>query len=126
MKRLAIALVTIALIVGSSLVSLWNFSQLRDEASPLLEQLEQQAQEGRWQEAEAGAETFLTLWQQHEAGLVRFTRRSPVEQIGSLSVQLPVLARCQEKADFRAALRELGYCLEMLWDSQIPRFNTLF
>lgn len=126
MKRLAIALITIALIVSSSLVSLWHFAQLRNDASPLLQQLEQQAQEGRWQEAEAGAESFLALWQEHEPGLVRFTRRSPVEQIGSLSVQLPVLARCQEEADFRSALRELGYCLEMLWDSQIPRLNTLF
>jgi len=126
MKRLVIALVTIGVIVGASLSSLWQFSQLRSQAEPLLQQLEQQAQEGRWQEAAQGAQDFVALWQQHEAGLVRFTRRDPVEQIGCLAAQLPVLAQYQEEAELAAALRELDYCLEMLWDSQIPRLSTLF
>lgn len=126
MKRQLIALAIILVIVGSGSRSLWQFSQLRKEASPLFQKMEGVTETEAFPQAAAAATDFLQLWETHQRGLCRYLRREALEQIGRRAVRLPQLAQHRDLAEFSATVQELQYYLNELWESELPQWNHLF
>ena len=125
MKRLLIAIAIVLGILGSSAWSLWQFYNLKEEAAPLLTQMEQAAANDDLDSGIQAAEQFLALWSSRENQLIRFVRRDPLEHIGRCAVRLPHLGRQGDLADFAATASELRYSLDELWESELPLWDNL-
>lgn len=125
MKRLLIAVAIVLGILGSSAWSLWQFYHLKEEAAPLLAQMEQAAENSDLDSGVEAAERFLTLWSSREKKLIRFVRRDPLEHIGRCAVRLPQLGKQGDLADFAATASELRYSLDELWESELPLWDNL-
>lgn len=126
MKRIFTALVILCSIFAVSAYSLWQFYQLRQEALPLLHSMEQLCRQEQLRDAAEYAHEFEQIWQEHQDALIRFARRDPLEHMGKCAVRLPVLAEYGELAEFAATVEELQYCLDELWQSELPHFGQLF
>ena len=125
MKRLLIAVSIVLSILASSLWSLWQFSQLRQEAEPLFFIMENAAGKNDPSAALSASKEFLQLWTHYEEKLISFVRQDPLEVIGGCAVRLPALAEHQSAADYAATLQELRYRIEELWNSELPTWNNL-
>ncbi len=122
MKRIVIALLILAAIIGNGCWSLWNFASLRRQAQPLLAAMEEFGIAPQGQEA---AGDFLDLWLDYEDTLLRVTRRDTLEDIGQCAARLPVLAKFGDETEFYAGVWELGYLLQEMWENEIPHWRNL-
>lgn len=126
MKRMIIAIAIVLAILCSGSYSLWKFHRLRMEATPLIETMDQAADNGALEQAHEAAQRFWELWMDYEPDLVRFARRDPLEEIGRCAARLTAFAAHGEEAEFAAAVNELEYGLKELWESEFPSVHNLF
>lgn len=126
MKRIITAFVILCLILAVSAYSIWQFYEMRQEALPLLEQMKELCDAGDLASAQGYVQQFLNVWEKYQPALSRFTRRDPLEHMGQCAVRLSALAEYGDAADFSATIDELSYCMEQLWQSELPDFRQLF
>ena len=125
MKRLMIAVLIVCIILISGIWSLWQFSLLKEKAIPIFDQMEEAAKQENFSAATVAAQQFLELWLSYEGKLIPFVRRDPLEAIGSCAARLPSLSEHEDVADYAAAVQELRYRFEELWESEIPMLRNL-
>ena len=125
MKRIVIAVSIVLLIIGSGCWSLWDFARLREDAAPLLQAMEEYARQDDLTDAINAAEQFRSLWEEKENTLTRFVRREPLEHIGRCAARLPALGQHGDHAEFAAAVAELCYSMEELWESEKVTIGNL-
>lgn len=122
MKRVLIACAIMLLILVNGCWSLWEFAEFRQQAAPLLAAMEEQ---GVGEDGQNVAEDFLDLWLDYEKNLLRLTRRESLEEIGRCAARLPVLSYYGDETEFFAAVQELNYLLNDLWDDELPHWRNL-
>lgn len=122
MKRIIIALLIIAVIIGNGCWSLWKFADIRRQAQPLLAAMEEFGIALQGQEA---AEDLLSLWLEYEDTLLRVIHRETLEEIGQCAARLPVLAKFGDETEFYAGVWELDYLLQELWENEVPHWRNL-
>ncbi|WP_312640624.1 DUF4363 family protein [Hydrogenoanaerobacterium sp.] len=126
MKRLIISLLMVALIITFSIINSITLYKIRIELSDYLEGMSQKLESGSMQEVMEDAQKFKELWHDREEKLVRFIRHSDLEQITWDSARLPELAKYGDIAELAAEIKRIQLQVDHLWETQIPRFRTVF
>lgn len=122
MKRVLIAVAILLLMISAGCRSLWQFAQLRQHAEPLLAVMEEF---GTQEQGQKAAEDFLELWLEYEDTLLRLTRRDSLEDVGQCAARLPILAEYGDETEFAAAVWEIDYLLQELWENELPHWRNL-
>lgn len=126
MKRMLIAIAIVLAILGSSSFTLWRFYRMEQEAAPMLQAMQACADSEDLPEAVILAEQFRDLWTEYQPSFVRVARRDSLERIGRCAARLPALGQHGDSAEFAAAVQELAYCINELWESELPLLRNLF
>lgn len=122
MKRLVIALILLALILGSSCLSLFFLERDLAEIGSFAARLRE---ENPSVELEKESEELFRLWNEKEKLLVIFVRHDVLDEVTVLMAELPSLARHGEYGHFYSGLDVILARLDDLLDSARPTYRNL-
>ena len=127
MRRLIISLVMLAGILFLSAFNLYTLYQIRGELVGDLDAMMQKLEQGQDPTAVTmDALEFEELWLDREEKLVKFIRHADLEQITWDSARLPYLARYGDLSELAAEINRIRLQVNHLWESQFPRWRTVF
>lgn len=122
MKRLVIALILLALILGSSCLSLLLLERDLAEIGSFATRLREESPSA---ELEKESEELFLLWNEKEKLLVIFVRHDVLDEVTVLMAELPSLARHGEYGHFYSGLDVILARLDDLLDSARPTYRNL-
>ncbi len=122
MKRLVIALILLALIFGSSCLSLLLLERDLAEIGSFAARLREESPSA---ELEKESEELFRLWNEKEKLLVIFVRHDVLDEVTVLMAELPSLARHREYGHFYSGLDVILARLDDLLDSARPTYRNL-
>lgn len=122
MKRLVTAICLLTLIIAISCCSLFILEQDLDELTTLAVQLRDSSPE---EELEQKSQELLECWNRKEQLLVIFVRHDILDELTTLTAQLPSLARYRDYAHFYSGLDVILARLDDLLDSARPTYRNL-
>ena len=122
MKRLAVALILLALLLSVSGYSLWN---VFDQTKTLIHSAEQLRQLPFSGSLEESSTAFLRQWERTENQLVLYVNHEKLERISQTAAQLPALARYGDYSSFYSQVDLLLCQLEGLRENALPNYRNL-
>lgn len=125
MKRIFLAMAIILIILGCAGWSLHSLYQFKNQGLAMLDEISNDAKNGRLETAAAKAEEFRLLWRDVEGSFIQFIRRDPLEQITSASSRLPSLGEYGDLSQFLALVEELKTLVEDLWEDELPLLHNI-
>lgn len=126
MKRLVVSIVMLVLILLLSVMNTFTLYNIRVELTQVLQNISDKLEAEGPHAVVKDAEEFEKLWLEREEKLLRFIRHSDLEQITWDSARLPYLAKYGDTAELAAELNRIHLQVNHLWETQVPRFQTVF
>ena len=127
MRRLIISIVMLLGILTLSVVNLFTLNTVRTELTNELDvMMDTLEREGDPTAVIQDALDFEQLWLDREEKLIKFMRHSDLEQITWDSARLPYLARYGDMPELTAEVNRIRLQVNHLWETQLPRWTTVF
>lgn len=126
MKRLVVSIVMLVLILLLSVMNTFTLYNIRVELTQVLQNISDKLEAEGPHAVVKDAEEFEKLWLEREEKLLRFIRHSDLEQITWDSARLPYLAKYGDTAELAAELNRIHLQVNHLWETQVPRLQTVF
>lgn len=126
MKRPVVSIVMLVLILLLSVMNTFTLYNIRVELTQVLQNISDKLEAEGPHAVVKDAEEFEKLWLEREEKLLRFIRHSDLEQITWDSARLPYLAKYGDTAELAAELNRIHLQVNHLWETQVPRLQTVF
>lgn len=126
MKRLILTMAIFLTLILLCAAGLYTVSSFTKEMDDLLEQAIQAAEAGRFEEAEALAQSAENRWIQIEPKISFFVSHDTVSAVGESVAGLPPLAREETAENFLSLCRTAKISLIHLADSQKISLYNIF
>lgn len=127
MRRL---IISIFLLLGIFALSIYNLYTLHTARGELLVRLDGMMNILETTNDPAAAVDkaveFESFWLEREESLIKFIRHSDLEQITWDSARLPYLARYGDMSELTAEINRIRLQVNHLWETQLPRWRTVF
>ena len=118
MKRLWIAVLLLAALLGATLANAWYLGHLTGELTTALEEAEKLAEGGDWTGAQAATEDAFQRWNSHEIYLHILLRHADTDQIYAGFQEALEYLDCREAGEYSAANARLMLRLGLLSEAE--------
>lgn len=120
MKRFYISLIILSSILGICIYSVFSFSKTQQEIIPILDAIEDAAlKEEDQQVVRKLCEEYESKWREREKYLFRTIRHPQLDEISTLTAELPYLASDDSYSHLLAAIEHIRVDLERVGDAEI-------
>lgn len=122
MKRLAIAVVLLVVLLSVSGYSLWSLHQLTTQLTQTAQQLRELPTDGPLEEA---SRDLVRQWEKAEDQLVLYVNHEKLERISQTAAELLALAQYEDYSIFYSKVDLLITQLDGLWEESLPNYRNL-
>lgn len=122
MKRLAIAVVLLVVLLSVSGYSLWSLRQLTTQLTQTAQQLRALPTDGPLEEA---SRDLVRQWEKAEDQLVLYVNHEKLERISQTAAELLALAQYEDYSIFYSKVDLLITQLDGLWEESLPNYRNL-
>lgn len=125
MKRMAIAVALIVIMLGTSCLCLKTLTDIKDEFTAKFDELSALVEAGEQEAAVEAAGRLTDEWMDKHHVLCRIVRHTQLDQVTLSVARLEPLARHGENGELAAEIRRCKILLEDIWDSELPYFRNI-
>lgn len=118
MKRLWIAVILLAALLGATLANAWYLGRLTGELTAALEESEALAEAGDWPGAQAATEAAFRRWNDHEIYLHILLRHADTDLIYAGFQEALEYLDCREAGEYSASNARLILRLGLLSEAE--------
>lgn len=120
MKRMVWSIVIILVIVGVSLLGIFNLRHVSGEMLELTNGAQQAVDQQDIKKAGELTEQLSSFWDQQHHILILYVRHNDVDEISKSLSELDQLLEHGNYAEFSSKISHIELLLEHLWDSEVP------
>ena len=125
MKRFAIALVLLAILLSISGYSLWDMSRNVIKLNDAARQLSMMDPQKDHDQLVKKSTEFVSLWNDCESHFIFYIHHDVLDHVTQLVAELPALARFEEYGAFYSQIDSFLALLDDLWNSALPSYRNL-
>ena len=126
MKRVMIALILLAVIVGSEVYTLGRLSRVKTDLTLQLDQIEEQGTADESETCVKMTEEFVRRVRKETGWMSWWFHQNTLNELTQSSLLLNVYAADGSREDFLAQISQCRQALNHLWQAEYPSWSAIF